>query len=102
ASGTPSAVVDEVAVTLLGAVGGTVAVIGAIILPITSGDTAFRAARSIIADYLKIDQKKFTKRLWIAIPLFAVSVILTHVYFDMLCRYFSCAIHEKASIMLCM
>src|SRR5699024_2691816 len=79
ASGTPSAVVDEVAVTLLGAVGGTVAVIGAIILPITSGDTAFRAARSIIADYLKIDQKKFTKRLWIAIPLFAVSVILTQV-----------------------
>lgn len=100
ASGTPSAVVDEVAVTLLGAVGGTVAVIGAIILPITSGDTAFRAARSIIADYLKIDQKKFTKRLWIAIPLFAVSVILTQVDFDILWRYFSWANQATAAISL--
>lgn len=100
ASGTPSAVVDEVAVTLLGAVGGTVAVIGAIILPITSGDTAFRAARSIIADYLKIDQKKFTKRLWIAIPLFAVSVILTQVDFDILWRYFSWANQATAAIAL--
>src|SRR5699024_7150687 len=46
-TGTPSAVVNEVSMTLLGAVGGTVAVLGAIVLPITSGDTAFRAARSI-------------------------------------------------------
>src|SRR5699024_123873 len=80
--------------------GGTVAVIGAIILPITSGDTAFRAARSIIADYLKIDQKKFTKRLWIAIPLFAVSVILTQVDFDILWRCFSWANQATAAISL--
>ncbi|HLR02132.1 MAG TPA: carbon starvation CstA family protein [Virgibacillus sp.] len=99
-AGTPSAVVDDVAVTLLGAVGGTVAVIGAIILPITSGDTAFRAARSIIADYLKVDQKKFAKRLWIAIPLFAVSVILTQVDFDILWRYFSWANQSTAAIAL--
>src|SRR5699024_11868378 len=85
---------------LLGAVGGTVAVIGAIILPITSGDTAFRAARSIIADYLKIDQKKFTKRLWIAIPLFAVYVILTQIDFDILWRYFSLANQSTAAIAL--
>ncbi|MBO1911070.1 carbon starvation protein A, partial [Microvirga sp. 3-52] len=57
-TGTPSSVVNEVSMTLLGAVGGTIAVLGAIVLPITSGDTAFRAARSIIADYLKIDQAK--------------------------------------------
>ena len=73
ATGTPSSVVNEVSMTLLGAVGGTIAVLGAIVLPITSGDTAFRAARSIIADYLKIDQKKIVKRLMIAIPLFAIS-----------------------------
>ena len=73
ATGTPSSVVEEVSMTLLGAVGGTIAVLGAIVLPITSGDTAFRAARSIIADYLKIDQKKIAKRLMIAIPLFAIS-----------------------------
>ena len=62
-TGTPSAVVNEVSMTLLGAVGGTIAVLGAVVLPITSGDTAFRAARSIIADYLKIDQHKIVKRL---------------------------------------
>ena len=44
-TGTPSSVVNEVSMTLLGAVGGTIAVLGAIVLPITSGDTAFRAAR---------------------------------------------------------
>nr|QRZ19768.1 hypothetical protein JUJ52_09080 [Virgibacillus sp. AGTR] len=38
---------------ILGAIAGTIAVLGAIVLPITSGDTAFRAARSVIADYLK-------------------------------------------------
>src|SRR5699024_8233629 len=89
ASGTPSAVVHEVAVTLLGAVGGTVAVTGAIILPVTSGDTALRPARSIIADSLKIDHKQFAERLWLAISLFAVSVILTQVDFDILWRYSS-------------
>ena len=47
--------------TLLGAVGGTIAVLGAIVLPITSGDTAFRAARTIIADYLKIDQQNISE-----------------------------------------
>src|SRR5699024_4453789 len=45
ASGTPSAVVNDVSKTLLGAIGGTIAVLGVIVLPITSGDTAFRAAR---------------------------------------------------------
>src|SRR5699024_8524205 len=99
-SGTPSAVVDEVVVTLLGAVGGTIAVIGSIILLITSGDTAFRVARSIIVDYLKIDQKKFNKRLCIDIPLFAVSVILTQVDFDILWRYFSWANQATAAIAL--
>jgi carbon starvation protein CstA len=52
----------------LGTIGGTVAVLGVIVLPITSGDTSFRAARMIIADYLKIDQKAL-KRFMIAIPL---------------------------------
>src|SRR5699024_306963 len=45
--GTASLVVNEISMTLLGAVGGTIAVLGAIVLPITSGDTAFRAARNI-------------------------------------------------------
>lgn len=100
ATGTPSAVVNEVSITLLGAIGGTIAILGAIVLPITSGDTAFRAARSIIADYLKIDQQKLAKRLMIAIPLFVVSAILTQIDFNILWRYFSWANQATASIAL--
>lgn len=99
-TGTPSAVVNEVSITLLGAVGGTIAVLGAIVLPITSGDTAFRAARSIIADYLKIDQKVLAKRLLIALPLFAVSILLTQIDFNLLWRYFSWANQATAAIAL--
>lgn len=99
-SGTPSAVVNEVSMTLLGAVGGTIAVLGAIVLPITSGDTAFRAARSIIADYIKVDQQKIMKRLVIAVPLFAVSLILTQIDFNLLWRYFSWANQSTAAIAL--
>ena len=99
-SGTPSAVVNEVSMTLLGAVGGTIAVLGAIVLPITSGDTAFRAARSIIADYIKVDQTKLVKRLAIAVPLFMISAILTQVDFNLLWRYFSWANQATAAIAL--
>ena len=99
-TGTPSAVVNEVSMTLLGAIGGTIAVLGAVVLPITSGDTAFRAARSIIADYLKIDQKKVAKRLMIAVPLFAVSAMLTQIDFNILWRYFSWANQATAAIAL--
>src|SRR5699024_8941287 len=99
-TGTPAAVVDEVSMTLLGAVGGTVAVLGAIVLPITSGDTAFRAARSIIADYVNIGQKKLGKRLLIAIPLFGLSALLTQIDFNILWRYFSWANQTTAAIAL--
>ncbi|MFD2762168.1 carbon starvation CstA family protein [Lentibacillus juripiscarius] len=99
-AGTPSAVVNEAATTLLGAVGGTIAVLGVIVLPITSGDTAFRAARSVIADYIKFNQKKVTNRLIIAVPLFVISLILTQIDFDILWRYFSWANQTTASLAL--
>ncbi|MBM7599337.1 carbon starvation protein CstA [Virgibacillus halotolerans] len=99
-TGTPSAVVNEVSMTLLGAFGGTIAVLGAIVLPITSGDTAFRAARSIIADYLKFDQKTMKSRLMIALPLFVVSALLTQIDFNILWRYFSWANQATAAIAL--
>lgn len=98
--GTASAVVNEVSTTLLGAIGGTIAVLGVIVLPITSGDTAFRAARSVIADYIKFDQKKLLNRLMIAVPLFVVSMILTQVDFNILWRYFSWANQSTAALAL--
>ena len=98
AAGGPAAVVSEVSTTMLGAVGGTLAVLGVIVLPITSGDTAFRSARMIIADYLKIEQKPIVKRILIALPLFVASYALTHMDFTLLWRYFSWANQTTAVI----
>lgn len=98
--GTASLVVNEVSMTLLGAVGGTIAVLGAVVLPITSGDTAFRAARNIIADYLSINQAKAVKRLAIAIPMFVISYWLTTIDFNILWRYFSFANQGTAALAL--
>lgn len=100
AAGGPGAIVSEVSTTLLGAIGGTLAVLGVVALPITSGDTAFRSARMIIADYLKIAQKKVSSRLWIALPMFAISVALTQIDFNILWRYFSWANQATAVIAL--
>src|SRR5690625_617571 len=69
-------------------------------LSITSRDTTFRAEIYIIADYLKIDQKKLKKRLMIAIPLFAASALLTQIDFNLLWRYFSWANQATAAIAL--
>jgi carbon starvation protein CstA len=98
--GTASLVVNEVSMTLLGAIGGTIAVLGAVVLPITSGDTAFRAARNIIADYIKVDQMKAAKRLAIAIPMFVISYWLTTIDFNILWRYFSFANQGTAALAL--
>lgn len=100
AAGGPAAVVSEVSVSMLGAIGGTLAILGVIVLPITSGDTAFRSARMIIADYLKIDQKPLVKRLMVAAPLFVASYALTHIDFTLLWRYFSWANQTTAVIAL--
>ncbi|VEF47746.1 carbon starvation protein CstA [Bacillus freudenreichii] len=100
AAGGPGAVVSEVSVAMLGAIGGTLAILGVVVLPITSGDTAFRSARMIIAEYFNIAQKKFSSRLWIAIPLFAISVVLTQIDFNILWRYFSWANQATAVIAL--
>ncbi|WP_456277763.1 carbon starvation CstA family protein [Bacillus sp. AK128] len=99
-AGGPGAVVSEVSIALLGAVGGTLAVLGVIILPITSGDTAFRSARMIIADYINLAQTKIASRLWIAIPLFVISFALTKIDFTLLWRYFSWANQSTAVIAL--
>ncbi|MBM7587551.1 carbon starvation protein CstA [Bacillus pakistanensis] len=96
----PAAVVSEVSILMLGSFGGTLAILGVIVLPITSGDTAFRSARMIIADYIKVGQKKISARLWIAVPLFVISIALTQIDFNLLWRYFSWANQSTAMIAL--
>ncbi len=99
-AGGPAAVVDQVATTLMGPIGGFLAIIGVIILPISSGDTAFRAARLIIADFSKIAQKDAIKRLMIAVPLFAVGYIITKLPFSVIWRYFGFSNQLLATIVL--
>jgi len=84
-------VVDKIAHSWLGKVGGLLAIIGVIAAPITSGDTAFRSARLIVSDFLKLEQKSLKKRLYISIPLFVAGFILLQVNFDILWRYFAWA-----------
>ena len=86
--GGPANVVYESSYALLGTVGGLIAILGVLALPITSGDTAFRAARLIIAEELKIGQIKKSNRLYIALPVFFVGIILTNVDFGIIWRYF--------------
>ena len=58
----------------LGVAGGILAMLGVVAAPITSGDTALRSARLIIADWLHMDQKSIVKRLSISIPLFLATM----------------------------
>ena len=60
----------------LGIFGGTLAVLGVVAAPITSGDTAFRSARLIIAEWLHFEQKSMVRRLMISVPLFVASLLL--------------------------
>ena len=88
-AGKPAVAVYDISTSLLGAVGGAMAVIGVIVCPITSGDTAFRTVRLILAEWFGLDQKLFAKRLTITIPLMLVGAALTQINFDILWRYFS-------------
>ena len=65
------------------------ALLGVVAAPITSGDTAFRSARLIVADVLHIEQRSILKRLMVSVPLFAVGTILLFVDFDIIWRYFA-------------
>lgn len=100
AEGEAALVVSKAAHLLLGSVLGTIAVLGVIVLPITSGDTSFRSARMIIADYLHIDQRKLAKRIFVAAPLFIISFALTQIDFTVLWRYFSWANQTTAVVAL--
>ncbi|MDR2696585.1 MAG: carbon starvation protein A [Deltaproteobacteria bacterium] len=94
-------VVNEVCNTLLGSgFGGVLAILGVVVLPITSGDTAFRSARLTIADMFELPQQTLVSRLIIAVPLFAVGVLLSQVNFGIIWRYFGWANQTLAACML--
>ena len=83
----PAVVVDMICHSWLGMTGAVLAILGVVAAPITTGDTAFRCARLIAADFLHIKQDKVLKRLFLSLPIFAVSIFLLFVRFDVLWRY---------------
>ena len=95
-----SGVVYDISTQMLGGIGGILAIVGVVVCPLTSGDTAFRSARLILAEWTGLDQKKISKRLIITIPLLAVSALLTQVDFNALWRYFSWSNQTLAMISL--
>ena len=70
------AVVNLVCKDWLGITGAVLAMLGVVAAPITSGDTAFRSCRLIVAEWLKLDQRPIAKRLFICVPLFCISIAM--------------------------
>ena len=99
-AGTPTLVVQEISMALLGPIGGMLAILGVVVLPISTGDTAFRSARLLVADTLRIDQGPIVKRLMIAVPLFTAGIALTFVDFAVIWRYFGWANQTMSCVTL--
>lgn len=93
-------IVTVISKTILGPVGGILAILGVIACPITSGDTAFRSVRLTIADALKLNQMKIKDRLMITLPLFAFAFFLTLIDFNVIWRYFAWSNQTLAMIVL--
>ena len=94
-NGNSAVIVNIISNGWLGMVGGALAILGVVAAPITSGDTAFRSARLIVADFLHMEQRSISKRLFICIPLFLVAILIL-IYnlsdpagFEKIWRYFA-------------
>ena len=95
-----SAAIYDVCKKTMGGVGIALAMLGVIACPITSGDTAFRSARLVVADWFKIDQKAYASRLKLCIPLLAAGAIIGHLDYTIVWRYFSWTNQTLAMIVL--
>ncbi len=99
-SASPAVAVNEMAMALVGPAGLLLTVIGVVICPISSGDTALRSSRITIADELNFHQDKFMSRLKIAVPLFLIAFGLTFIDFSLIWRYFAWSQLIVATIVL--
>lgn len=100
ANGGAAYVVNIISNTLLGKVGGILAILGVVACPITSGDTAFRSARLTIADAIHLNQGPIKNRFIISIPLFAIGFVLTRINYSVIWRYFAWSNQTLAMVVL--
>lgn len=84
---TPAVIVDMICNTWLGRFGAIIAIIGVVVCPITSGDTAFRSLRLVIADALHYNQKPIRNRLIVAVPIFALAYFCNSMDFSTIWKY---------------
>ncbi len=98
--GNAAFVVNDISISLLGTLGGFLALLGVVAAPITSGDTAFRSARIIVADFLRYKQGPIKNRLFITVPLFAAGYVLTLIDFGIVWRYFAWTNQTLATVVL--
>lgn len=99
---TPAVAVNMICSSWLGKAGAVIAVLGVVVCPITSGDTAFRSLRLTISEILHNDQKPIKNRLLVSSPLFAIAiaVILSDIDFDTIWKYFGITNQIIATIIL--
>lgn len=101
AGGGCSEVVYIICQSTMGKLGGALALIGVIVCPISSGDTAYRSARLTIADSLKLDQAKIKNRILITLPLLAIGCLIVYkIDYSVIWRYFSWSNQTLAMIVL--
>ena len=92
--------VDLICKSWLGKVGAVIAILGVVICPITSGDTAFRSLRLSLADLLKYDQKPVVKRLLICLPVFVIAFFFCKVDFSTAWSYLGIANQTLAALVM--
>ena len=97
---TPAIIVDVICNSWLGRFGAIIAIVGVVVCPITSGDTAFRSMRLIIADALKFNQKPIKNRLIVSVPIFVVAYLLCNVDFSTIWKYVGIGNQVLATITL--
>lgn len=101
-----SAAIYDVCSKTMGGIGIALAMIGVVVCPITSGDTAFRSARLTLADWLKLDQNSYANRLKLCIPVLGIGSFLGmgnamgFINYTVIWRYFSWTNQTLAMIVL--
>ena len=88
--GSAAKLVNIITETTLGSTVATIVLVGVVGCAVTSGDTAFRSARLIVADMLGIEQKSLAKRIMVSLPLFIMALVIIFLLpFQTIWSYFA-------------
>ena len=101
--GSAAVMIDVIARETLGPVLAGFVIFGVVACAITSGDTAFRSARLIVADFLGLEQRTLRKRIYICVPLFAAGLLIIFAMpFQVMWSYFAWMNQTMAAVTLWM